>query len=64
MKVLKEAEEPVSALSALFGGGGSQSSKLGSMTFAADPSGLASMFSGTVRVYWCRFSFTQIGTVE
>lgn len=50
MKVLKEAEEPVSALSALFGGGGSQSSKLGSMTFASDPSGLASMFSGTVRV--------------
>ncbi|CAH3149286.1 unnamed protein product [Porites lobata] len=45
VKVLKEAEEPVSALSALFGGGGSQSSKLGSMTFAADPSGLASMFS-------------------
>lgn len=48
--MLKEADEPVSALSALFGGG-SQSSKVGSMTFAADPSGLASMFSGTVRIF-------------
>ena len=41
--MIKEADEVVGALSALFGGG-SQSSKLGDMTFA-DP-GLASMLSG------------------
>jgi len=42
VRVIKEADEVVGALSALFGGG-SQSSKLGDMTFA-DP-GLASMLS-------------------
>ena len=41
--MLKEADEPVGALSALFGGG-LQSAKLGNMSFA-DP-GLAKMFSG------------------
>ena len=44
--MLKEADEVVGALSALFGGG-SPSAKLGNMTFAADP-GLASMLSGMV----------------
>ena len=43
VRVLKEADEVVGALSALFGGG-SQTDKLGNMTFA-DP-GLASMLSG------------------
>lgn len=42
VRVLKEADEVVGALSALFGGG-SQTDKLGNMTFA-DP-GLASMLS-------------------
>ncbi|XP_068707010.1 stomatin-like protein 1 [Montipora foliosa] len=42
VNVLKEADEPVGALSALFGGG-LQSAKLGNMSFA-DP-GLAKMFS-------------------
>ena len=43
MKVLKEADEVVGALSALFGGG-SQSLNLGNMT-CADP-GMANMLSG------------------
>ena len=46
VSVVKEADEVVGALSALFGGG-SPSAKLGNMTFAADP-GLASMLSGMV----------------
>ena len=41
--MLKEADEVVGALSALFGGG-SQSMKLSNMTFG-DP-GMSSMFSG------------------
>ena len=43
MSVLKEADEVVGALSALFGRG-TQGLKLGNMTFA-DP-GMASMLSG------------------
>ena len=45
MRVLKEADEAVGALSALFGGG-SQSGNLGNLTIAGGPSGLASMLSG------------------
>ena len=44
VRVLKEADEVVGALSALFGGG-SQGLNLGNMTFA-NP-GMASMLSGT-----------------
>lgn len=44
VRVLKEADEAVGALSALFGGG-SQSGNLGNLTIAGGPSGLASMLS-------------------
>ena len=50
VRVLKEADEAVGALSALFGGG-SQSGNLGNMTIAGGPSGLASMLSGKVLKY-------------